>query len=282
MTHFSCMLFIKVANGQRMTDELLDAKINAALAPYDENREVPEYIDEVLTPEKVEEIRAQYPEDYEGMEDLAVVSAHSGNDCRIDDTGSIVVLTTYNPESKWDWWSIGGRFGGFPSKSGEEVSQGWLKDLDLESARAESRQKAEQEYDAFEEAVKGLEVPDDWDTVRERHGRDNIDEARAEYQNTEFNRAIGEKMKRYFWMSNPHETFFVNKGGREAYIEDAVGRVGCAYAAITTDGEYKSRGDLGWFGMSYDESDTWREDYWTYFNSLDPESTYFVLLDLHI
>ncbi|AVO25138.1 hypothetical protein KHQ84_gp219 [Rhodococcus phage Finch] len=283
MSHFSVMLFIDVAKGQRMTDELLSAKINTALAPYDENMEVPEYIDEVVTLDRVAEIREQFPEDYEGMDDLAVMNEYHGRDnCRVDDTGNIVVLTTYNPDSKWDWWQIGGRFGGLLSKSGVEVSQGWIKDLDMETARKQARQSAEQEYDAFEEAVKGLEVPDDWDTVRERWGKDNIDQARAEYQNTEFNLAVGEKLKRYFWLSNPHEVFFVNKGGREAYVADAVGRVGCSYAVITTEGEYKARGDMGWFGMSSNESDTWREDYWTYFNSLDPESTYWVLLDMHI
>ena len=47
--------------------------VEAALAPFDENIEVSPYIDKT-----------------------------QGN-----------VLTTYNPESQWDWWVIGGRWGGY-------------------------------------------------------------------------------------------------------------------------------------------------------------------------
>lgn len=278
MTHFTCMVFLPAAAVERKGAE--EAMIEA-LAPFDENKEIEPYIDQVVTPEEVAELRERVGESAEEMSDIELLKDYHGGEIKIDDTGSFVVMTTYNPLSKWDWYSIGGRFNPLPMKDGSEASQGWIKDLDLETGREEARRKAEDLYTQFEEATAGIDVPDDWETVRLRHGDSGIDAAREEYRNTPFYHAITEKLDRYYWFSNPHEHFFIGKGGREAFVKQAVGTVARPYAYLSLEGRYVSKGDMGWFGMSSGDSDTWEDDYWAYFNSL-PEDTYFLMMDLHI
>lgn len=82
------------------------------LAPFDENLEVPEYcVGEVSDADKksmmdyyksdnFDECYAQYGEDW----DRGI--------CRKNENGIWCEYSTYNPNSKWDWYKLGGRWSG--------------------------------------------------------------------------------------------------------------------------------------------------------------------------
>ena len=107
--------------------------IEGKLAPYDENLEVTPYIGTTkgdLVEERKEMIEeAKNPPkdtsiDYsvykEGMSLAEFCKAY--HDEEVDEEGNL--LTTYNPESKWDWYEIGGRWKGMlMEKSGEKRDQ---------------------------------------------------------------------------------------------------------------------------------------------------------------
>ena len=142
-------------------------------------------------------------------------------------------LSTYNPDSRWDWWALGGRWHGFfqlkpKVEVGSEPMPAWRSkliestagfgmdavegaqnipnfdgtqaallgnsgvggddpsenfearadlarkgDIDFDLMRALAGQRAEAEYDKFEEATKGLPIPDPWDDVLKRTFFDN-------------------------------------------------------------------------------------------------------------
>lgn len=95
--------------------------------------------------------------------------------------------TTYNPESKWDWWQIGGRWRGYflpkanvdrrqlifgdagsfgnPADLHEGVTRpdgGHLSDLDLEAMRREKVVKAEADWNAYAMVIHGTPEPLPW------------------------------------------------------------------------------------------------------------------------
>ncbi|MDR1704577.1 MAG: hypothetical protein LBS19_07815 [Clostridiales bacterium] len=64
-----------------------------------------------------------YQELIQGMED------------RLDENGDL--LTTYNPNSKWDWYSVGGRWKGMLIRKGtrEKCNAAFVRDIDFESMK---------------------------------------------------------------------------------------------------------------------------------------------------
>jgi len=70
---------------------------------------------------KFEETYAQFGEDW------------NGNRWRKDENGVWAVYSTYNPDSKWDWYSTGGRWDkSIKTKSGEFVNECMFGEIDFE------------------------------------------------------------------------------------------------------------------------------------------------------
>ena len=54
-----------------------------------------------------------------GSSDLDLLKWFADDTADIDDSGVAFHMSTYNPDSKWDWWVIGGRWAGMlPLKPG--------------------------------------------------------------------------------------------------------------------------------------------------------------------
>ena len=105
MSHFSVLVIGEDVEGQ--------------LAKYDEQLDTPEYKKgEVSEEEKtrfMEFYSEKYPED-KGLSFDEMYAKHgeswNGNDWRKDEDGLWSEYSSYNPNSKWDWYSIGGRWSG--------------------------------------------------------------------------------------------------------------------------------------------------------------------------
>lgn len=101
--------------------------VDRLLAPYDENLEVEKYIDRTKAQiiqkardtkakiskkaEEDEEYRnniSEWSQSYLNAETDEELYALETYDCEHDEEGN--ELTTYNPNSKWDWYCIGGRW----------------------------------------------------------------------------------------------------------------------------------------------------------------------------
>jgi len=170
MTHFTVLV--------RFEGDLDHAEslISNMLAPYDENLQVPRY------------------KNYLDKDDLARMQKHynitdlkrlvrkmkdwSGETGGIDSKG-IFHWSTYNPKSKWDWYSIGGRWSGkfqlkdhsnnpsrrsdkidgiegtpgvFKNKTGIDIA--YAKDIDWEGMEKRSRKDALYSWRQIEKALK--------------------------------------------------------------------------------------------------------------------------------
>ncbi len=198
-----------------------------------------------------------------------------------------------NPNAKYDWYSLGGRWKGFfKAKDGidgilgesgvfnNEGKSGYydslkLCEIDIIGMKEFEVMEANKTYDEIERLLDGRKYPS-WEEIREKHG-DNIDEARYEYNNHEI---VTHFRKNNFHFFGDFYEIFCNS--REEYVEKRKNSVMVPYAVVK-DGQWYQRGKMGWFGMSSDEmsQEEWNDQFWKMLSELDP-NTQLSLLDCHI
>src|SRR5262245_57979732 len=127
MSHFT--LVIELPVGTAAADYTTEAE--RLLEPFSENRRVAPYRDyeEAATPRDASLYAALREKG--ALHDVAdedvtwelYVNAYNERYCDGPDdsdrryvdpeSGRVYTLSTYNPDSKWDWWSVGGRWRGY-------------------------------------------------------------------------------------------------------------------------------------------------------------------------
>jgi len=243
-------------------DEGLVADI---LAPYDENLEVEPYIEytrkEVL--EKCNEYINKYlldPEknkSYKGFADCKTVAELLNFykdfwDCKLDENGN--QLSTYNPKSKWDWYSVGSRFDQFYDEELDGVTNTYpfVKISDYKTVRELSKEELERYKKCWAYYTHEIELTDE-----------EIDEL-----------GISAWIRREY-TAERYETF-------ENYIRAMSDNL--PYAFVDKDGWY-SMGEVGWFGCdnsTVDSENKYIDFALEYFNKPENQDKYIIFCDLHI
>jgi hypothetical protein len=283
------------------------------LAPYDESITVApyrDYADEELLAFYIK----QYADDHEGAqaasdEDMVSFLNQKWSDdvreLRVDETG-IYRLSTYNPNSKWDWYSVGGRWTGyFKVKEGVAVGSSQLGesgafdnkrlhdadivykgDIDIEGMRSEAGEHAGDRWDQVQEVIVHLDEAAPWSTFVDRvkwAERDGvayrIDEAREEYHAQPRVKALrASENEEIRWASI--EDF---QCSRDECVEGARLNAVSTYAYVK-DGEWFAPGQMGWWGMSSDTNEEHDRFVWDFNEMLDelPDDTLLTLVDCHI
>ena len=107
MSHFTVLVFSR-------------DNIDEMLAPYNENEAVEEYFVEELTIKHKQEFmdyyNEHYPEESKGKSFSELYELFgerwNGNSYRKNENDIWCSYSSYNPDSKWDWYEIGGRWYG--------------------------------------------------------------------------------------------------------------------------------------------------------------------------
>lgn len=247
-----------------VTNGLNENELINLLAPYDENRAVEPYVE--MTKEEIIATAKWYKEDARkrlernpngeswGMKFLTCETdkefyqkyIQDYKDECIDENGN--TLTTYNPNSKWDWWSYGGRF----------ESRFILKD--------------------GSEAVGVVRIGDiDWDKMKDTQ----IDWARNWdlYMGAE---PITEDEKEFIKFNIYNKQYYLDKyETKERYI--AIHECWSTYAMCNSEGWFE-QGKMGWFT---DKSDTKMADQYikyikNYLSDPKNQDKYITVIDCHI
>jgi hypothetical protein len=280
-------------------------------------------------PATVEEKRAEYAEDARWAERLGerptwgdVVRLynekyHPGNEVApVGDTSDSERLhyepesdraytwSTYNPESKWDYWRIGGRWAGhFVAKQmvADLVfsARGWdspkpaddgllrcdggrLSLLDLDAMRDVAAREAHARYDKWEAISAETPSAKPWSHFGGLAELKEItlDEARRRYHSQpRVERA--HRDEEFRWGECVIDEFLPP---RDEYVAEARRGAVPGYALVTLDREWVAPGRMGWFGMSSDGPGE-RSGYCvavnSYLDQLDP-ATFVVVVDCHI
>ena len=141
------------------------------------------------------------------------------------------LLSTYNPNSKWDWYSYGGRFCNYIAP--------YLK--------KEFTESLENISDDDEVAIRLKDIS--FDEVPEyREGAQRFWEVFVEKQPLK----EGEDKRDFFSLYN--EDYYVKRyGTKENYCKEQASF--CPYAFVTPNGKWYEPGRMGWFGMSMASDD---------------------------
>lgn len=209
--------------------------------------------------------------------EVDLTGAHKFGYAIIKDNTLVKAVRRTNPNKKWDWYQCGGRWSGFfLNKDGIWVDSVKKSELDLAGMEMHSAIQAKRSYEQYAEAIAGHEQPKSWETVR--NDITDITEARKIYGDQPAIKSIKKNdigplfscAVEYF--GNSEMDFVVNK----------VNSCLTPYAVIC-DGEWHSKGEMGWFGMSNDNlsQDEWNKRVLELIKEL-PEETNLSLYDCHI
>lgn len=167
-----------------------------------------------------------------------------------------------NPNAKWDWWEIGGRWSNLIlTKSADKVNYAKIKDIFF----IEDTKPSENSL-LFN--VNGFSVP----------------------MNIAPHLEIHIATQSNYWESAMEGKEFYSKQycidrykNKEKFILDSLSL--STYAVITSDGKWHSKGEMGWFGMSSEtmkEAEEFENNFYKNFiENANPEH-YFVIVDCHI
>lgn len=296
MSHFTVAIITK----GRPTIEHIDEM----LAPYDENREVEHFTSrEELIKKTREEIKeyertlyAEYLADKEKYisecknkghikyisEEFPKKLTWTDEECyrdaiRHEEPENICadgsLRSTYNPDSKWDWYEVGGRYAGMLSvKRGADYMIGrksifygkenpyTIDDegiIKCDSARIKDLVFPEREAEA-QKARRFWEIYVEGDEPRNEEERELV-------------RFVFYKKEYYI------DTY----KDKETYVRCS--STFCTYAVITKDGKWHANGEMGWFGISRDDDTVaWADGYQKLVLDCAEEDDYITIVDCHI
>lgn len=241
MSHFAVVVF-----GDNIEDQL---------APYDENIEAEPYFSEDDGQWILDWGRKKLP-DVENPTLEQIAKAVSSEDEQYEvRNGKIGHISTYNPDSKWDWYCVGGRWTGyFPMKPGSKGDVGEpglmtkpakagfadiarLRDIDFDRARLDAAREAHAEFSMWQRIYERNGKPESWSSIRDS-GID-IEKARAIYHAQP---AIAEaKQARLTFMDCPVELFGFD---HVSYVADKMDSVLVPFAFVL-GGKWYERGKMG-------------------------------------
>lgn len=207
-----------------------------------------------------------------------------------------------NPNGKWDWAILGGRWTGFfklkdgatgipgepglmtkPSEPG--YADAVLKrDIDFDGMRQEAIKKAAEQYDKAMEVIGHLPVNKTWEQMRGKISVKNMDKCRTRYWNQPRCKAWTEAGKKdkdsnlFGFMSSPDEY----RVSREDYLKLASDEAITTFAVLK-DGKWYERGKMGFWAVVHDEKDknVWNEEFNKLVEGL-PDDTLLSVYDCHV
>lgn len=232
-----------------------------------------------------------------------LTETHKYGYCLLDEGGNVVrVVRRTNPNRKWDWYQLGGRWTGFfrlkedaageqgetalftsPAKKG--YADAALKaDIDFARMRSEAEAKAAQKFDAVRSTIEPHLPLMGWSTIREKYC--------PEHGEAEFPGGIEAACKAYHAqpavkaLREVKEFRFENAedytGDRNEFIRRA-GSASYMTFAVIKDGQWYKRGEMGWWGVVLNEKDgnEWVDEFAKLIDGL-PEDTLLSVYDCHI
>ena len=200
----------------------------------------------------------------------------------------------HNPNSKWDYWQLGGRWTGYfklkPGTNGESGRPGLFtpraevgyadavlkKNIDFEAMRAEAEARANATYDRYDQVVSEHGVPPEFADLRQSF--ENIEDARAAYWALPAVKAFRDA-DLMPWNGTVKDKYGM---GRDEFVARARASCFTPYALLM-DGEWYEQGKMGWFGISHDDkdADSWNAEVGKLLDTL-PEDTLLSAVDCHI
>lgn len=192
------------------------------------------------------------------------------------------VIRRTNPNSKWDWYVIGGRWGGMLQPG--EVDQIRRDELDLVSMLEEAQKRKR----------------DNWETSLKKYGGSiedfNKDRARYDELVSELKKQATRETPLYSVIDQHPEAselrskiggvdYFYGINNNTKTVEEHIATAVpfSTHAVLTADGEWYESGEMGWWGVVFDEKDedVWEREFYKMLNNV-PGDYWLTIVDCHI
>lgn len=223
-----------------------------------------------------------------------------------DEKGDKFVSVT-NPNARWDWWQIGGRWTGYfkllrgrrgltgdPGLMTDSPKPGYADqckkgDIDVEGMVQDEINKHRSDYDKLRNAgVHELPRPQRWEDMLAKHGQggnEPYDDAKCDAARKEF---YSQPAVKQITELLPDARFGLDHYVDLAYCDDAQFHQLCRESALTPfalvrDSVWYERGKMGWFACVSNEkaAEQWNEEFQKLWDSL-PDDTLVTCIDCHI
>jgi hypothetical protein len=264
---------------------------------------------ELFIPEGYEEVRVptptvcsfeQFVEDYYGIKVLSPdqpldrEGIHQFGYAKVVNDGTpsktVTVIDITNPNAKWDWYQVGGRFDGFFRLKGETVrtNRARLHEVDFETKRREAEDKVRQRWSLAQLLIAGRTWTP-WKQIiadaPENPDQAYLDAARKRYHDQQVVKDFKQR-EEFIW--DDIDEFYIPPdktpyGVLYALISEAR-REACVPFAILHEGKWHERGRMGWWAHVRDETmsrSEWLDYANKFFEELDP-NTWVTAVDCHI
>lgn len=263
---------------------------------------LPEGWKEVEKPLSEIESFAEHIQDYYGFSKVEVGQEpdleedHKFGYFTVDEDGEVVkAVNRTNPNAKWDWYQLGGRWTGFlklnSGARGEAGTPGLMTpgcklgyadaalkgDIDFEGMREDSAKEAGDMWDNIHAIINGRAWKTFKEVLEQYEGQEDAGrKAREEYHSQDVLNDISERI------NNPFFDVDKFRIERVDYVQQARQNATTVYAFIK-DSQWYAKGDMGWFGMSDDKvsEDEWARKFNEMLDEL-PDDTQISIVDCHI
>jgi hypothetical protein len=263
--------------------------IESALAPFSENLEMEPYkvimkkdsIQRMAEHYKLVSEKEEFPTNrYKEL--LPHMNDWDGKPGYINEDGNIYTYSTYNTNSKWDWYQEGGRWGEMLlNYAGDNVNKCKKSDIDIETMKKNAGNKAGFEYLDVAHIFPNDVIPKiiTWkEFISKVKAKEiSIEEAREQYNDQEAVKLFKEGIKDNYCDSLDNYQISCDQ-----FILNAQNKSIMTFA-ILYNGQWIEKGKMGWWACVSNEKDenTWIEEYNKVFESI-PDDELITIVDCHI
>lgn len=184
-----------------------------------------------------------------------------------------------NPNDKWDWWVIGGRWRNYLlTKDGSYADTSIKHNVDFEAMKSAGETKASIAYDrAMKTFGDYIDSHITWETVREDMFKDDIDKAREFYNNQICVKKMAEDRDAFDFFDLVENY----KCSREDYIRRGGLQNISTFAVLDKDGKWIEKGEMLMFAAVKDEDASWLDNYESLLADI-PDDHFVTIVDCHI
>jgi len=272
------------------------------LAPYDEGINMTPYVDGEMSDEDKQRMIDYYKKSGIEYPTFNQLYENKGKDWNNNEwekrDGVWVRISTYNPKSKWDWYSLGGRWTGFlklkkgatgqvgqPGVMTNPANEGYVdsalkKDIDFLGMMDDAAKEAGERYDLVMCIVGNTPKVIEWSSFLSRveNNEITIDDARSQYHAQPRVVLLNKNISTLGYIQSP-EKYNLSK---EEFIDEARNNAISTFAVLK-DGEWYEKGEMGWWAVVSNPKDQneWNGQIKDMIDSL-PDDTLISIYDCHI
>lgn len=241
----------------------------------------------------------------------AIEGNHKYGYIQLNDKGDVAqVIRRTNPNAKWDWYLLGGRWTGYftlkpeyanrgrtgrpgimtPEAAKGLADQAHKKMIDFVAMRADAEREAGEQYDKVIAALGGLPLPPRFADFRENFTMEIdgntarfIDGAPIELVRSAYWKLPAvKKLQEAKLMPFSDDVADIYGCDRATFVKRASEGAFATYSVIK-DGVFYEKGQMGWWGMASNEKaeDEWNAEFAKLIDSVQ-EDTLLSVYDLHI